>query len=228
LLVSGGDEGGVRDGRARIRAILSFAQSGPITMSAPLSSTKLLRAEIVVERSPQRSHAFNSSTGRPFNDTLVMPSLGLEPRGCAPRSMNGSSAHASVASRFSENSPSQTVTTPMRIGSGLAAGCAAGVEHPTSVTNPTIGATSELGLLTRIPNHPDRSIAHAHIGGTLVNGDGDLFAGARVDLEIVPSILLATQTAPAPTATPIGSRPTEKARTTRPVERSILYSLFVI
>ena len=33
-------------------AMLSFAQSGPITMSAPLRSTKLLRAEIVVERSP--------------------------------------------------------------------------------------------------------------------------------------------------------------------------------
>src|SRR4029079_12288754 len=95
--------------------------------------------------------------------------------------MNGSSAPAREKLRSSERSPSHTVTTPMRIGSRPAAGCAGDAEHPTSGTSATIDARSGPDRL-RIARHPDGSLADADIDRASAHGERESVPGWGVDL----------------------------------------------
>ena len=129
----------------------------------------------------------------------------------ARRARGAGARHPRAApSSKARKGPWQSASTPIRIGRSSP-------PHPPQERGHSASDGRRTRRLARIGRHPDAAVADGDLARAPVDVDlGDDVARRGSIRVTVPSSSLATQTLPAPTATPAAPRPTGIAPTTRP------------
>ena len=159
-------------------------------MSAPRRSTNVLNAEIVVERSPHRSHAYMNSTGsathRDARDAVPRVALGDRMRASLDE-REFSTCEVQIAILREGPLTDRDDADPDRIGTGGGWRRRRGTADERDERDEArIGATSGPGRLARTRDRPNRSVADADIDRTPADDEGGRCASSRVDLRDCP------------------------------------------